>query len=61
VEAQALHGLLAGLGYRTVIDAGGETFVVRSQRRREATKNSRRGRQMGEGHPFAKLRELKLA
>jgi hypothetical protein len=52
---------LAGLGYRSVIDAGGETFVVRPQRRRETTKSSRRGQQTGEGHPFAKLRELKLA
>jgi ATP-dependent RNA helicase SUPV3L1/SUV3 len=61
VEPRALRGLLAGLGYRIVIDAGGETFVVRPQRRRETTKSSRRGQQTGEGHPFAKLRELKLA
>ena len=61
VEPQALRGLMVGLGYRTVIDAGGETFVVRPQRRRETTKSSRRGQPTGEGHPFAKLRELKLA
>ena len=61
VEPQALRGLLGALGYRTVIDAAGETFVPRLQRRRETGKGSRGGRQTGEGHPFAKLRELKLA
>jgi len=61
VEPQALRGLLGALGYRTVIDAAGETFVPRPQRRRETGKGSRGGRQTGEGHPFAKLRELKLA
>jgi ATP-dependent RNA helicase SUPV3L1/SUV3 len=61
VEARALRGLLVGLGYRTVIDAGRETFVARPQRRRETTKTSRRGPHTGAGHPFAKLRELKLA
>ncbi len=61
VEPRALPRLLAGLGYRTVIDAGGETLVTRPQRRRETTERSRRGQQTGEGHPFAKLRELKLA
>jgi hypothetical protein len=40
---------------------GEETFVARPQRRRESTKSSRRGHQTGEGHPFAKFRELKLA
>jgi hypothetical protein len=52
---------LAALGYRTVIDAGGETFVVRPPRRRETAKRIRQVQQMGEGHPFAKLRDLKLA
>jgi ATP-dependent RNA helicase SUPV3L1/SUV3 len=61
VEPRALRRLLAALGYRTLIDAGRETFVARPQRRRDTTKSSRRGQQTGEGHPFAKLRELKLA
>ncbi len=61
VEPRALRGLLAGLGYRTVIDAGRETFVARPQRRRETAKAIHRGQEPGEGHPFAKLRELKLA
>jgi hypothetical protein len=34
---------------------------LRPQRRRDASNRSRRGQQTGEGHPFAKLRELKLA
>ncbi len=61
VEPRALPQLLAGLGYRIVIDEGGETFVMRPQRRRETTERRRRDRQTGEDHPFAKLRELKLA
>jgi ATP-dependent RNA helicase SUPV3L1/SUV3 len=61
VEPGALRGLLAALGYRAVIDAGGERFVARSRRRREGMKGGRRSPQTGEAHPFAKLRELKLA
>jgi ATP-dependent RNA helicase SUPV3L1/SUV3 len=61
VEPQALRRLLAALGYRSVIDAGGERFVFRPQRRRQASNRSHRDQQRGEGHPFAKLRELKLA
>jgi ATP-dependent RNA helicase SUPV3L1/SUV3 len=61
VEPRALRGLLAALGYRTVIDVGRETFVARPQRRRETANSIRRAQQMGEGHPFAKLRDLKLA
>ena len=61
VEPRALRGLLAALSYRTVINAGRETFVARPHRRRETAKAIRRGQETGEGHPFAKLRELKLA
>jgi ATP-dependent RNA helicase SUPV3L1/SUV3 len=61
VEPRALRDLLAGLGYRAIIDANGESFVARPRRRREATKGSRQGSQIGAAHPFAKLRELKLA
>ncbi len=61
VEPRALPGVLAGLGYRMIIDAGGETLVMRQQRRRDTTERRRRGQQAGDGHPFAKLRELKLA
>jgi ATP-dependent RNA helicase SUPV3L1/SUV3 len=61
VEPGALRGLLAALNYRRVIDAGRETFVARPQRRREPAKPIRRVQETGEGHPFAKLRGLKLA
>jgi ATP-dependent RNA helicase SUPV3L1/SUV3 len=61
VEPGALRDLLAGLGYRAIIDANGESFVARPRRRREAIKGSRQGSQTGAAHPFAKLRELKLA
>jgi ATP-dependent RNA helicase SUPV3L1/SUV3 len=61
VEPGALRDLLAGLGYRAVIDANGESFVARPRRRRERIKGSRPGSQTGAAHPFAKLRELKLA
>ena len=61
LEPLALRGVLASLGYRTVIDSGGETFVARPRRRRETVKDRPRSLQSGEGHPFAKLRELKLA
>jgi ATP-dependent RNA helicase SUPV3L1/SUV3 len=61
VEPAALRGLLAALGYRVVIDANGERFIARPRRRRDPIKGGRRDRQIGEGHPFAKLRELKLA
>ena len=60
VEPPALRRLLLALGYRAVIAAGQETFVARPRRQREINK-SRRRLPPGEGHPFAKLKELKLA
>ena len=60
VEPSALRRLLAGLGYRVVIDRGEETFVARPRRRREANGSDRR-QQAADSHPFARLRELKLA
>jgi ATP-dependent RNA helicase SUPV3L1/SUV3 len=61
VEPPALRRLLAALGYRAVIDAGEETFVARPRRRGELNKSGPRREPAGEGHPFARLRELKLA
>jgi ATP-dependent RNA helicase SUPV3L1/SUV3 len=60
VERPALRRLLAALGYRAVIAGGQETFIMRPRRQRETDK-SRRRLPLGEGHPFAKLKELKLA
>jgi ATP-dependent RNA helicase SUPV3L1/SUV3 len=62
LEPAALRRLLAALGYRSVITAGEETFVARPRRHRSPGRTRRR-RALGggEGHPFAKLKELKLA
>jgi ATP-dependent RNA helicase SUPV3L1/SUV3 len=61
VEAPMLRRLLAALGYRVVIDAGEETFVQRPRRWRETNYGGYRRARGGASHPFAKLRELKLA
>jgi ATP-dependent RNA helicase SUPV3L1/SUV3 len=62
LEPAPLRRLVAALGYRAVIAGGQETFVTRSRRQRSANR-SRQGHSLGggESHPFAKLRELKLA
>jgi ATP-dependent RNA helicase SUPV3L1/SUV3 len=60
VEPSGLRSLLTALGYRAVIDAGAEIFVARPRRRREGTDGSH-PRPARDGHPFAKLQELKLA
>jgi hypothetical protein len=57
----ALRGLLAALGYRAAVVGGEETFVPDARRRRAVDKGHRRRGPAPEGHPFAKLRELKLA
>ena len=61
VEPTALRGLLTALGYRAVIDAGAETFIARPRRRSDIARAGRRHVKVGGGHPFAELRELKLA
>jgi ATP-dependent RNA helicase SUPV3L1/SUV3 len=60
-EPPALRRLLSALGYRAVIDGGAVTFVARPRRQREIRNSVRQRGPAGEGHPFAKLRELKLA
>jgi ATP-dependent RNA helicase SUPV3L1/SUV3 len=60
-EAGVLRRLLVALGYRAVIDGGVETYLARPRRRRAATGHSPARPSSREGHPFAKLRELKLA
>ena len=56
---EAVRPLLTALGYRAVISDGAETFVARARRRRDGARGTVRPPR--EGHPFAKLRELKLA
>jgi ATP-dependent RNA helicase SUPV3L1/SUV3 len=60
IEGDALRRWLMALGYRAVIDGGAETFVLRPRRRRDSA-GRKAPRPQREGHPFAKLRELKLA
>jgi ATP-dependent RNA helicase SUPV3L1/SUV3 len=59
VAPEAVRPLLTALGYRAVIGDGVETFVARRRRRDGTLRNT--ARPPREGHPFAKLRELKLA
>jgi ATP-dependent RNA helicase SUPV3L1/SUV3 len=61
VEPMALRGLLAVLGYRAVVMGGQQTFMPSARHRRATDKGHRRRAPAVEGHPFAKLRELKLA
>jgi hypothetical protein len=49
------------LGYRAVIIGGEKTFIPSARRRRATDNGHRRRAPAEEGHPFAKLRELKLA
>jgi ATP-dependent RNA helicase SUPV3L1/SUV3 len=60
VEPGVLRRLLMALGYRAVIADGVESLVARPRRRRETAAGAS-ARPPREGHPFAKLRELKLA
>jgi ATP-dependent RNA helicase SUPV3L1/SUV3 len=60
VEPGVLRRLLGALGYRAVIADGAESFVARPRRRRETAGRIPRPSPR-EGHPFAKLRQLKLA
>ena len=55
-----LRRLLPGLGYRALIRDGAEWFVGRPRRLNNSPRREAR-RQAPEGHPFAKLKELKFA
>jgi ATP-dependent RNA helicase SUPV3L1/SUV3 len=61
VEQSALRPLLTALGYRVVVQADGESYVGRQRQGHDGGERSRLRRPPREGHPFAKLRELKLA
>jgi ATP-dependent RNA helicase SUPV3L1/SUV3 len=54
-----LRTVLLALGYRAVIEEGAEFFIARPRRR--ATQAQGGARPPREGHPFAKLKELKFA
>jgi ATP-dependent RNA helicase SUPV3L1/SUV3 len=53
-----LRRVLLALGYRAVIEGGAEFFVGRKRRQAHASAGAKPPR---EGHPFAKLTELKFA
>jgi len=56
-----LRRLLIGIGYRTANRDGAEVFVMR-QRRLDRARRRDGGRQLApDGHPFAKLKQLKFA
>ena len=56
-----LRGVLIALGYRAVIEEGDEFFIARPRRRGPQPHDGARPRPPREGHPFAKLKELKFA
>jgi ATP-dependent RNA helicase SUPV3L1/SUV3 len=57
-----LRRLLPALGYRAAAGEGDELVLARARRRRSGRAEPVRPRRvLGEGHPFAKLSELKLA
>ena len=59
IDPERLRPLLTALGYRAVIADGIESFVARPRRR--APTAAKPARAPRDGHPFAKLSELKLA
>jgi ATP-dependent RNA helicase SUPV3L1/SUV3 len=59
INRQHLRGLLAALGYRTVVEAGKENFIARPRGWRGAV-SGRSKLPADKGHPFAKLGELNL-
>jgi ATP-dependent RNA helicase SUPV3L1/SUV3 len=65
IDPAIVPRVLAGLGYRAVRQDGAEAFVLRPRRRKKAAERAPRRARMAEGvaesHPFAKLRELRLA
>ena len=60
VDLSTLPALLEALGYRAVRDAASLRFLAPARRRRRPAAGRRPG-SPGDGHPFAKLRELNLA
>jgi ATP-dependent RNA helicase SUPV3L1/SUV3 len=60
IAVSDLHSVLRGLGYRSVGGQGDEVFMAKTRRRRDRP-SARPRRPASEHHPFAKLKELKLA
>ncbi len=60
VALDELRRVVLALGYRSVIEAS-EEFFVGKPRHRAVPETLRRHRRPHEGHPFAKLKELKFA
>ena len=58
VRTEELRPMMLALGYRAVIEDGAEFFVARPRRRAAGQSAARKPH---EGHPFAKLKELKFA
>jgi ATP-dependent RNA helicase SUPV3L1/SUV3 len=56
-----LPRLLTGLGYRAVVRDDATLFVARPRRAKTPMRQVARHLVRGEGHPFAKLKELRLA
>ncbi len=56
-----LRGVLLALGYRAVIEESDEFFVAKPRRRGAQPRSGARPGPPREGHPFAKLKELKFA
>jgi ATP-dependent RNA helicase SUPV3L1/SUV3 len=56
-----LRRVLLALGYRAVIEAGDEFFIAKPRRRGAGPQVGSRPKPPREGHPFAKLKELKFA
>ena len=61
VAPDALRGVLLALGYRAVIENGEEFFIGRARRRYAPPRGAPGAKPAREGHPFAKLKELRLA
>lgn len=61
VSARDLRRILPALGYRAAAGAGDEIVLARARRRRARPAAARSQPVLGDGHPFAKLSELKLA
>jgi hypothetical protein len=57
-----LRRVLPALGFRTAAGEGDDLVIARARRRRPVRSEPARARRVaGDGHPFAKLSELKLA